>query len=400
MQKFTKFLSLFPFKETQQDFISHPLKDDFELWYKHHDYLFCYNMIINGYPAPESQTSKIIEKLKDTIKLKKDYILEINEKIGFIPDDLKITFLSNWSSVSIKSIKTPGSEEFYAKLNTATKIDPQIFLDYFINQSDFYTKNIIKSLSYDSYKYKNIGKKRILRVKDGAEIQTNNLSNLIYNFNAFFIQNISEFNLSDSLKYKTSLESILEQFEKKYIKDLKINKSLKTDSDKLGIQEIFSILDNRSELHRVIHTHFSEHKEHTLSKIKSLNIENNVQEKIIALNNDKSVKNLPQEIQKIIQDINLTYFKLNSNEHIDQFKKQELYKIYNEKIPNIVVKYLNIDPEYRETLVNIEGKKPIQLLKESLTEIQNIFNSQILDLNEEKVKELSVENRLIKSLKV
>ena len=320
MKNFIKFLSLFPNQGNKSvetntvDNIPHPLKDDFSLWYKHHDYLFCYNMIVNGYPANEKIKKEIIDNLTKSIEKKQDYILDIHNSLGYVPSDLKFIYLSNWGGLSKHNSRNPKNDDFYEKIKEILNIEPKVFLDYFINQSDFLTTNICKCSSCKKSKTPSLTKrdKRFEWKNDEGYIYARKLKDLTFNFNYFFIENINKFTVSESLQYKNALENIKSKIEHRYHTELKITEHLNLNLRTLGVFLVYENLDKNSELHKAIHSHFMEEKTQTISKIKSLNIETNIQEKITALNNDKNVKNLPQEIQYIIQEINFAYFKLKS----------------------------------------------------------------------------------------
>lgn len=94
------------------------------------------------------------------------------------------------------------------------------------------------------------------------------------------------------------------------------------------------------------------------------------------------------------------------SEEVEKFKKcnqeefnEEIEKIANQILPNIVKKYLSIDEEYRISLRNIEGKLPSELLLESLSNIEIRVKDINHSINEKKVSDLSVDNRKLKFLK-
>ncbi len=76
----------------------------------------------------------------------------------------------------------------------------------------------------------------------------------------------------------------------------------------------------------------------------------------------------------------------------------ELEVLVNNTLPNIIRKYLSIDVEYRNSLKNIEGKTPEELFSDALHNIDVKVSEIDLKMNEEKVKELSIENRKLKIL--
>lgn len=76
----------------------------------------------------------------------------------------------------------------------------------------------------------------------------------------------------------------------------------------------------------------------------------------------------------------------------------ELKLLIDKTLPKVIQKYVSIDEEYRETLKNIEGKTPKELFSDALQNIDINVSEIDLKMNEEKVKELSIENRKLKIL--
>lgn len=76
--------------------------------------------------------------------------------------------------------------------------------------------------------------------------------------------------------------------------------------------------------------------------------------------------------------------------------QEEIKKITEYILPKVIKKYLSIDEEYRETLKNIEGKCSSELLLESLDNIYSQINKINREINEEKIKYLSIEKRKLK----
>lgn len=144
-----------------------------------------------------------------------------------------------------------------------------------------------------------------------------------------------------------------------------------------------------------------------LNKIKNI-IENNVTKKDIVNKKDNSeikelnINNLPIEIQDLLNTIKI----LGSDciDNISYLNEEQCYRlnILIEKQPiKIINQYLSIDDEYREhkNLVNVENKTAKELTQESLLEIINILNEYKEDINNKKLKEISVTNRQTKAFK-
>lgn len=105
-------------------------------------------------------------------------------------------------------------------------------------------------------------------------------------------------------------------------------------------------------------------------------------------------ESLTEEMKEKINNISKNIEKIQNTENIEY--KEVISKIIEETLPNVIKKYLSIDEEYRETLKNIEGKYPSQLLLESLENIDLQVNDINREINEEKVSHLSIETRKLK----
>lgn len=116
---------------------------------------------------------------------------------------------------------------------------------------------------------------------------------------------------------------------------------------------------------------------------------NNLEEKI------NQVKELLSSSHKEqIERIQLLYLQI----HSDMFEKKQHYELDNlyKDLPQVMEKFISIHPEYRETLKNVEGKSPEELMVESLNTIENKFKEYWEDINQNKVTDLSIVQRGIK----
>lgn len=103
---------------------------------------------------------------------------------------------------------------------------------------------------------------------------------------------------------------------------------------------------------------------------------------------------LPNECQNLLNNIeaNITYC-LN---HKNNLQIEEIFlieKLLNEDIPNDLSKYLTLHSDYRDTLVNAEGKKAKDILFDSLSMVSNILDQYIEKINQENITSMSVNNR-------
>lgn len=119
-------------------------------------------------------------------------------------------------------------------------------------------------------------------------------------------------------------------------------------------------------------------------------------QKSLLLKEDSLTPEMKELVDKISQEIE----KIQKNDsELLLNDKEELHKLIDEILPNVIGKYLSIDEEYRTTLKNVEGKYPSQLLLESLDNIYVQVNEINKSINEDKVSKLSIDNRKLKFVK-
>lgn len=107
-------------------------------------------------------------------------------------------------------------------------------------------------------------------------------------------------------------------------------------------------------------------------------------------------ESLTEEMKELINQISIEISKYQKQN--DQQYLEEVGKIVEEILPNVVKKYLSIDEEYRVSLRNVEGKLPSELLLESLSNLNARVKNINQTINQEKVSHLSIDNRKLKNI--
>ena len=200
--------------------------------------------------------------------------------------------------------------------------------------------------------------------------------------------------------YKDVIETfkvILEHNPSLMLKNVSFDNFVKLN-EKLQSQELYSthygILNNitnnfySNDLNTILDTTKSNYsnnlvKNLTIEKIKSEN---------------HKMNDLPQKVLDIIKKIETLYTKIqeSKNEHTDL---QQLNIMLEKRIPEILSKYLTIDPDYRTSLKNTEGKNAQELMVEGINNIYITFENVYKDINQESIHSLSVTTRYTKSFK-
>lgn len=82
--------------------------------------------------------------------------------------------------------------------------------------------------------------------------------------------------------------------------------------------------------------------------------------------------------------------------HVKEMSSEQLFTINNiieKRVPESLQKYLSMNEEYRETLVNNEDKNALMLMNEVLSNYNQKLMAVIQEINENKLRELSVSQR-------
>lgn len=113
-------------------------------------------------------------------------------------------------------------------------------------------------------------------------------------------------------------------------------------------------------------------------------------------NEKHKLSDLPKEAHAMISEIETLYNKIK----IDSSDTSQLELLLEKRIPEVLSKYLTIDPTYRTSLVSSQGKNAQELMLESLNNIKSVFQESFENINQTQVDSLSVTNRYTKSLKM
>jgi hypothetical protein len=111
-------------------------------------------------------------------------------------------------------------------------------------------------------------------------------------------------------------------------------------------------------------------------KINVLYAENNLAQ----LAADKHLKidtnALPKKMSNVLEEIKCNYLFLNKNiEQLDQEEKFTVENLWTKRVPEILNKYFHADPEFRISMRNNAGKNIEDVTLDSLTNINESFNS-------------------------
>lgn len=149
-----------------------------------------------------------------------------------------------------------------------------------------------------------------------------------------------------------------------------------------------------------VREHYQEEQMEIVEDIQSISSKNYLQKvvtrKMIKGIDDGLMNKLPKEALEKINDIRKISSALYEKELNDETKEIVGF-LWQDKLPEIIKKYLNIDNQYRENLKNIQGKNAKELMMESLSIIKESLQHIEKDINEENLKNLSIHTRYIKN---
>lgn len=117
-------------------------------------------------------------------------------------------------------------------------------------------------------------------------------------------------------------------------------------------------------------------------------------------NEQYDMNDLPRHATDIINRIENLYTKIKQHKFEDTDKINTLNILFEKRIPEVLTKYLKVDPEYRTTLKSSQGKNAEDLMIDSLNNINDTFESVYQEINQNNVNSLSATNRYTKTLKM
>lgn len=164
--------------------------------------------------------------------------------------------------------------------------------------------------------------------------------------------------------------------------------------DTKQVSKIIELIESK------VREHYQEEQMELVEDIQSVSNQNYLQKvvtrKMIKGIDDNLMNKLPKEALEKIDEIRKISSALYEKQLNDETKEIVGF-LWQDKLPEIIKKYLNIDNQYRENLKNVQGKNAKELMIESLSIIQESLKHIEKDINEENLKNLSIHTRYIKN---
>ena len=336
------------------------------------NYLAYINMIKEGYIPTKNQEKRMDKIVHDLYFYKSndvdDYGITESEKIIELDNILKLGYKLKQSDV-LKFIQHANKKVFYNNM------------DFFSSNENLSTTCVFKSYELPALS------SQIREITQQADFSTN----LLKIFKNSYRENslptrdtIAQFNFI--LKLSPSL--LLKNISLKEFKEL---------------SKIFSPLHSSKEQNSlnngIINTYYADEMKPFYLNVKQRYTTDFIENLIVnKVKRDIEVlKELPQEALDVIQFIEITFKNIQKNSHNTLQDIDQLHLMVEKRIPEVVSKYLTIDPDYRITLKNMEGKNAQELMIDSLQNISSIFQEVYKALNQENLHSLSAINKYTKS---
>lgn len=219
----------------------------------------------------------------------------------------------------------------------------------------------------------------------------------IYNAENFFSIPFSSTGFTKHISMEKMLKGkeLVKRHEELYIKTKSFNNA--KEAKLLNVEESGKVI---ALIERKVREHYQQSNGEILKDFQQVAISNSPSHKIVKPNiiqgiDNDLVKDVPEEALKIIDEVREISGELYKKELNDETKEIVSF-LWEEKIPEIVKKYLNIDKEYRVKLKNVQGRNAKELMIESLEVIRESIKCIEKDINEEKLKNLSIHTRYLK----
>lgn len=347
-------------KEQKKLFFS----EKFNKFYELSDYIFCAELINEGYESSESQKEKLIEKLEEKINKSELNFIEL-KKYKFIPNKLRVKSFINYQYGYSETEKR--NTDFRELLDEDNSTGFKEVVSNALNEYlEFYIRGMDSHKDFCQFDSSELEKKR--------EFLNKALNNSI-----FLSQEIkNEFDTKCVSYIVKTLENVLVCIEES------TSSSFRDSSyRRIGYDNLKSYQKKIRELLITSKSH-EEEKEDILNKLKSFNL--NFAK--IEIKQEFSINDLPKNAQEKIKEIEKIVSVLDNKEQ----------SFFEKNINNIIKKYLSIDVEYRMTLKNVEGYNAEQLMEQSLDNLKTIFEKKIVDNNQQSLTELSIEHRKLKMM--
>lgn len=368
-----------------------PLSHSFNL-YVQKDLKLALDMLTHGYKPSESQKKKLNKFLIEDAIANNNFFFNYNSYLDFLPHDAIINFCIHHDlGHNCKNDKNifNNFEHIFKHFSLQDNFSEKLYTQ--LNSSLFTTclKAIDIKPKYEhihAFEFNNIDKKIY-----------HNFTLTIFNCLVLLPYIVKDMDQFVSLKNNivTSVNKIEDYLQSHNIRIIRDNKSIHYNKQN---REIFKTALLEEWVNFIGNYDIKKLKEKLLQQInqkstQEVNTISPLNQSENHISNDLK-KKLTVQQQQQLERIEHLYDQIKS----DMFEKKEHYELDSlyKDLPSIVEKFISIHPDYRDSLKNVEGKSPEQLMVESLSIIESKFKLYLEDINQNKVTDLSIVGRTIK----
>lgn len=343
-------------------------------------------LINNGYTPSSKQEKKLTNLLEETVTKNPKEIVEISNMIKTLSPTLLASAIVNNEGI----IQDPQT---YSNIINQCNIKDTV--SYFNHLLKNKTVSIIKSLVVTYPTLGSIG----CSERNMQKIDT--LHNNIVNAKEFINANVNALSAEDLMEYKATIVTIQDNFMNK------VKRYSPTKNHTYHVQNMQDVNleffdEFLNDFNKIIEKKFESEKDELINTARQLNsgkfleakIHTRVVEHILSIERE-----LPKEAQAILKSINDKYYSL-SKKDLDQELSHAVENLYENRLPEVLKKFMMIDKEYRVELTNVQGKNAEQLMLESLINIEEVLINQINSANEAKLSDLSVKKSDTSAVKI
>lgn len=384
---------------------AHPLYQSFNLYAKE-DLKLALDCIKNGYAPTKLQQNNLNAALiKDSIN-NNNFLYHYQTYLNYVPQEAIISFCIHKDlSHSCQNEKTIFHNFKHLLKNLCNNEQFSENLYSQLNSSIF--NNALKCINIKP-KYANVHAFEF--TKEESILFSRFTANI---YNALVLIPYMVKNIDQIVSLRTTIEQSVEKIEKHVQShNIRINDDGKIIHFNKHNRQAFQV-DVLNRWVKYIREYDTKKLQSSLmEKIKkSQSVDNNLKNTVLEMVNpsksklnesNKLVQNKINEIkpsinieqQQQIERIEILYDNIKS-EIFESIHHNELDSLYKD-LPHVIEKFISIHPDYRESLKNIEGKSPEQLMIDSLTMIESKFKLYWEEINQNKVTDLSIVERRIK----
>lgn len=360
-------------------------------------------IIKNGYELLPNQKVEIEKYIADLL-------LSYEYKVSISNNHYKI---EKWLELGLNLNEETKRQYFTQRLNERKKINTD---DFEYNVTHTFHKLYPLSFFYDE----DITKNMKMTLENGKVVEFPFLTNMLKNYiqqtplvAQFFQKLLSNLHKGDNFYVNhKSLQST-----KNLIKDILLDERKDLLLKELNFETFLDMMTNfnrktreteygdiKKLLQQILKKEYNGHINEIVSSVKDEYGDKYIEKAVIQYIKKETqyfaIENLPIEAQSIVKEIQALYKKIqHSNIELIETEKYTVNNLFNERVPEILKKYLTIDDQYKTTLTNANGKNAKELMVESLENICSNFEETWKNMNTNAISDLSATNKYTKSLK-